>query len=146
MNTKGGQWDFAFEAYEYLKKIRAEVITHNYCHVWSSAIVIFCAGAQRTCTSRSVFKFHPTLVPAQAPNIPQKDIDLNDTRIARVIAKSCGQTEDDALRLIKGESKFNVLERKKNYFRFNSEEALSFNLVHRIQDTLSTKGTREIQI
>lgn len=135
INTLGGLWDPAFEAYKYLKETGAEVATHNSCKVGSAAIVIFCAGGQRTCTSKSLFIFHPVdLGEERRSSVSQELIDEYDRRIAKVIAESCGRVNDDALSVIKGRCKF------------NAEEALDFGLVHKIQDTLGTKRTREIQI
>ncbi len=135
MCTTGGDWDPAFEAHRYLKRSGAEIITHNYYFVGSAAIIIFCAGTQRTCVRKGQFKFHPALIREEGRSIvTQEEVDKYDRRIARVIAESCGQDDDDALLVIKENCKF------------NSEEALDFGLVDRIQDTLGTKGTREVQI
>lgn len=135
MCTTGGDWDPAFEVYEYLKKIRAEVITHNHRYVCSAAIIIFCAGRQRTCASKGWFKFHPVLVRKEGkPCVTQEEVDQYNRCIARAIADSCGQDENDAL---------SAIEEK---LQLDSEKALDFGLVHKIQDRLGTKRTREVQI
>lgn len=135
MRTTGGDWRPAFEAYEYLKKIRAEVITHNCHYVGSAAIIIFCAGKQRTCVSKGKFKFHPVLIREEGRPLVDKDVvDKYNRCIARIIADSCDQDQDTTLLVIK------------NKVQLSSEEALDFRLVHKIRDTLSTKGGKEVQI
>jgi len=135
MCTTGGDWDPAFEAYEYLKKTGAEVITHNHHYVGSAAIIIFCAGRQRTCVRKGQFKFHPVLIRKEGrPFVVQEVVDKYNRCIARVIADSCGQDENVALLAIE------------QSLQLDSENALDFGLVHKIQDTLGTKRTREVQI
>lgn len=135
MCTTGGDWPPAFEAYEYLKETGAEVITHNHHYVGSAAIIVFCAGTQRTCVRKGQFKFHPVLIREEGRAIvAQEKVDQYNRRIARAIADSCGQDERDALLVIEQE------------IQLNSENALDFGLVHKIQDKLSAKRTREVHI
>jgi ATP-dependent protease ClpP protease subunit len=66
--------------------------------------------------------------------VPQEEVDKYNRLIARVIADSCGQDENDALL---------VIEQK---LQLNSENTRDFGLVHKIQYTLSKKRTGEVQI
>lgn len=58
ISSPRGDVNSGITAYNFLKGIPAEVITHNIGIVHSIAVVIFCAGSKRHCSPNSQFLIH----------------------------------------------------------------------------------------
>jgi len=55
MSSPGGNVFAGLSAYNFLKGIPVEVITHNYGSVDSIAAILFCAGSKRLCVPHARF-------------------------------------------------------------------------------------------
>ena len=103
ISSPGGSVFYGLSAYNYLKGIPAEVITHNFGSVISMGVVLFCAGSVRLSVPHATFLLHGV-----QSNFPQgasleekqleerlKSLQLDIENIAGVIASTTGKSEDE---------------------------------------------------
>ncbi len=142
LTTSGGTVHHGLAAYNFLKGIPAEVITHNFGSIDSIGAVLYCAGTQRYSAPHARFLLHG--VPAngaQPVDIEEKHLVerlkslQNDTRsIARVIAASSGKSEGVVTRAML------------NRTTLDPEKAKAWGLVHEIKSDLFVNGDELISI
>ena len=142
MSSPGGSVFFGLSAYNYLKGIPAEVITHNFGSVISMGVVLFCAGSTRFSVPHATFLLHGV-----QSNFPQgasleekqleerlKSLQLDIENIAGVIAATTGKTEVEIFKA--------MLERT----TLNPEQAKNYGLVHEIREQLFDRSAELISI
>jgi len=142
MSSPGGSVFYGLSAYNYLKGIPADVVTHNFGSVISMGIVLYCAGSKRLSVPHGTFLLHGV----QA-NFPQgasleedqleerlKGLRLDMENIAGVIAATTGKSEQDVFQA--------MLERT----TLNPEQAVEYGLVTEIREQLLDKGIELISI
>lgn len=142
MSCPGGSVFHGLSAYNYLKGIPAEVITHNFGSVISMGLVLFCAGSKRLSVPHATFLLHGV-----QSNFPQgasleekqleerlKSLRLDMENIAGVIAATTGKAEEEIFRA--------MLERT----TLNPEQAVQYGLVHEIREQLFDRGAELVSI
>jgi ATP-dependent protease ClpP protease subunit len=142
ISSPGGTVFHGLSAYNFLKGIPAEVVTHNFGSVDSIGVVMYCAGSTRLCVPHARFLIHSvSMTFAQGASLeqPQLEEKLNGIRIdteniAGVIAGTT-MTEEDAV-------KAKMLLRT----TMSPEEALDWGLVHEIREELFPSGASLISI
>jgi len=136
MSSPGGSVFHGLSAYNYLKGIPAEVVTHNFGSVNSVALVVYCAGVRRLCVPHGMFLLHGVVA-----NFPQgaaleekqlqerlKQLKLEEENIAGVVAANTGKTGKQVVAAI--------LDRT----TLNPEQAMEYGLVHEIREPLFEVG------
>ena len=142
ISSPGGSVYYGLSAYNYLKGVPAEIVTHNFGSVDSLGVVLYCAGSTRLCVPHARFLLHG--VTAQFPqgtNLEEKQLEerlkslqIDTENIAGVIAANCGKTEDKVHQA--------MLDRT----TLNPEGALEWGLVHEIKEALLPAGASLITI
>jgi len=142
MSSPGGSVFHGLSAYNFLKGIPAEVITHNFGSVDSIGVVIYCAGSRRYCVPHARFLLHGVV--AQFPNptaLEEKQLEerlkglrIDLENIAGVVAANTGKSEDEVHRA--------MLDRT----TLNPEAAKEWGLVHEIREELFPTGAELISI
>ena len=142
ISSKGGSVFHGILAYNYLKGIPAEITTHNFGSINSSASVIYCAGDIRYSVPHGNFLMHP--VRSNFPrgaNLAQDDMEerikamkLDSENIAGVISSATGKTEAEILDLMKQRT------------NLNPEEAKEFGFVQEIREALFEPSSEIINI
>lgn len=129
ISSLGGEVSYGTLAYNYLKGIPAEVVTHNINEVSSTAVILYCAGSRRLSVPNSRFVLHSIsrtfAPPNNALDIKALQMNLVDLRtitknMAQIIANSTGKKVEDV------ENDF--IEKK----ILNSNEAKEYGLVTEI--------------
>ncbi len=128
-------------AYNFLKGIPAEVITHNFGRVDSIAAVLFCTGNKRYSVPHARFLLHGVAASFEKATFEEKQLEerlkslqIDMQNIAGVIAATTRKTEKvifDAM-----------VERT----TLNPEQAREFGLVHEIKEELIEPGADLISI
>ena len=142
ISSPGGRVAAGLSAYNFLKGIPAEVITHNYGSVDSVAITIFCAGKERYCVPNARFLLHGVgFDVAQGARFEEKQLDermkslkIDRENIAKVIAENCNR---------------NVRDIEKDMFEvrtLDSTQAKEYGLIHAVKMELFPKGAEVILI
>jgi ATP-dependent Clp protease protease subunit len=142
ISSPGGSVFQGLSAYNYLKGIPAEIITHNFGSIISMALVLYCAGSRRLSAPHATFLLHGV-----QSNFPQgasleekqleerlKSLKLDMENISGVIAASVGKPEEEVTEA--------MLERT----TLNPEQAVEFGLVHEITEQLFDTGAEIISI
>lgn len=132
VSSPGGSVFHGLSAYNFLKGIPVEVVTHNFGSVDSIAGVMYCAGSKRYCVPHARFLLHPVAVSIQgAANLAEKNLDellkglmIDQENIAGVIAATVSKPEADILKAIQDRT------------TLSPEEAIPFGLVHEIKESL----------
>lgn len=132
ISSPGGSVFHGLSAYNYLKGIPAEVITHNFGSVISVALVLYCAGKKRLSVPHGTFLIHGVV-----SNFPQgaalddkqleerlKGLRLDEQNIAGVIAATTGRSERQVYQ--------DMLKR----LTLSPEKAVEYGLVHDITEHL----------
>jgi ATP-dependent Clp protease protease subunit len=136
MSSPGGSVFHGLSAYNYLKGIPAEVVTHNFGSVNSVALVVYCAGVRRLCVPHGMFLLHGVVANfPQGAALEEKQLQerlnqlrLEEENIAGVVAANTGKTEEQVVAAI--------LDRT----TLNPEEAMKYGLVHEIREHLFEQG------
>ena len=142
ISSGGGNVFAGVTAYNFLKGVPAEVITHNFGSAVSIALVLFCAGTRRLSVPHATFLLHGV----QA-NFPQgagleekqleerlKGLKLDMENIAGIIAANTGRSEQEVMKA--------MLDRT----TLNPEQAVEYGLVHEIREPLFEEGSDFISI
>ena len=132
ISSGGGTVFHGLSAYNYLKGIPAEVVTHNFGSVDSIGVVIFCAGARRFSVPHARFLLHGVSIQfPQGAALEEKQLEermkglrIDTENIAGVIAANCGKSEEEVHKA--------MLERT----TLNPEQAVAWGLVHEIKEEL----------
>jgi ATP-dependent protease ClpP protease subunit len=142
ISSLGGTVFHGLTAYNYLKGIPAEVVTHNFGSVDSIGVVMYCAGSRRLSVPHARFLLHGVSANfAQNERLEEKQLEerlkglqIDMLNIARVIAANTGKTEQQANDA--------MLQRS----TLSPEEARAWGLVHDIASELFPPGAEVIAI
>lgn len=142
ISSPGGSVLHGLSAYNFLKGIPAEVISHNFGSVDSMGAVIYCAGSKRFCVPHARFLLHPARWSATGgASFDEKGLEealrglrIDIDNIAGVIAATVGKSESEVHQ--------NMLDRT----ALSPEEAVQYGLVHEIKTTLFEAGAEIISI
>lgn len=142
ISSPGGNVFHGLSAYNFLKGIPAEVVTHNFGSVDSMGAVMYCAGSVRYSVPHARFLLHAPAAGFQAPtNLEEKQLEervkglrMDIENIAGVIAANTGKTEQQVYR--------DMLDRT----ALNPEDAMKYGLVHEIREELLQPGIELITI
>ncbi|MFQ6019360.1 MAG: ClpP family protease [Dehalococcoidia bacterium] len=136
ISSPGGDVFHGLSAYNFLKGLPAEVLTHNFGSVDSMGAVIYCAGSRRYCVPHARFLLHaPAAGFSQPTSLEEKQLEerlkglkLNMENIAGVIAATTGKSEEQVYK--------DMLDRT----ALNPEDAIKYGLVHEIREELFEPG------
>lgn len=142
ISSPGGYVAPGISAYNFLKGIPADVITHNYGSADSIAAVMFCAGTKRYCTPNGRFLLHGIGFNApQGMRFEEKQLEekmkgmrIDRENISRIIAENCKKKPEEI---------------EKDLFEvkvLNPDEAKAYGLVHEIKAELFPEGAALINI
>jgi len=142
ISSPGGSVFHGLSAYNFLKGIPAEVITHNFGSVDSIGVVIYSAGSTRLCVPHARFLIHGVSLNFQQgasleqPQIEEKlnGLKIDTENIAGVIAGTILVEEETV--------KAKMLQR----ITLSPEEALDWGLVHEIREELFPEGATMVSI
>ncbi len=142
VSSPGGSVYSGLSAYNYLKGLPVEVVTHNFGSADSVSTVLYCAGARRLCVPHARFLLHGVNANfSQGASLEEKQLEerlkslrIDTENIAGVIAANCGRLEEEVHQA--------MLERTV----LNPEEAIKWGLVHEIQQVLFPVGARVLTI
>jgi len=142
ISSPGGTVFHGLSAYNFLKGIPVEVVTHNFGSVDSIGVVMYCAGSRRLSVPQARFLLHGVTVGFQQnERLEEKQLEerlkslrIDMLNIARVVATTTGKTE--------GEVNTAMLERT----TLDPIEAETWGLVHEIKSELFERGSEVISI
>ena len=141
ISSPGGTVFHGLSAYNFLKGIPGEVVTHNFGSVDSIGIVLYCAGSRRLSVPHARFLLHGVSAGFQKERLEEKQLEerlkglkIDMQNIARVIAANTGKTEDEVTAA--------MLDRT----TLNPDEAKDWGLVHEIKSELFESGAEFISI
>jgi len=142
ISSPGGMVRSGVSAYNFLKGLPAEVITHSYGQTDSIAVILFCAGSKRYSSRNARFLIHGIGFDAQAGQrfderlLKEKLQQLENDRVT--ISKIISENSTRSLEKIEKD----MLEGKV----WTPEEAMTYGLVHEIREPLFEKGAEVIGI
>jgi ATP-dependent Clp protease protease subunit len=135
ISSTGGLVFQGLSAYNYLKGLPVEVVTHNFGSVDSVALVLYCAGSRRLSVSHARFLVHGVTYTLQARPFEEKQLEeilkrlqMDEENIAGIIAANSGKSEEEVYR--------DMLDRK----TLTPEQAVEYGLVHEIKEQLIEPG------
>lgn len=142
ISSPGGTVFHGLSAYNFLKGIPAEVITHNFGSVDSIGVVLYCAGSKRFSVPHARFLLHGVSAGFQQnERLEEKQLEerlkglqIDMLNIARVIAANTGK----AVEAVNAA----MLDRT----TLSPEEAREWGLVHEIKSELFEAGSEVISI
>jgi ATP-dependent protease ClpP protease subunit len=142
ISSPGGQVSPGVSAYNFLKGMPAETITHNFGSTDSSAICLFCAGSKRLCVPHGRFLIHGIGFNVSAgARFDEKSLGEHITRlkneretICRIIADNTGNKLED------------VEQDMFSGITLTAEQAKDYGLVHEIKSELFEKQAEVISI
>jgi len=143
LSSPGGNIYWGVTAYNLLRGLGVELITHNVGQVDSIAGVIYCAGDRRLCVPSGRFIIHGVAAqfPGTDPNISEKDLrsrlaDLEQNRdtIATILAARTGKPL--------GEVKADMLNEK----IMNAEQGRDYGFVTEITEQVFDPSQEIVQI
>ena len=141
ISSLGGSVFHGLSAYNYLKGLPVNVITHNFGSVDSIGVVLFCGGSKRLSVPQARFLLHGVSVTFQNERLEEKQLDerlkglrIDVENIAKVIAANTGKSVQDVTNA--------MLERT----TLNPDEAKAWGLVHEIKSELFEAGSEVISI
>jgi len=140
ISSVGGQVFHGISAYNFLKGIPVEVITHNFGSVDSSAGVIYCAGSKRYSVPHARFLIHGVSFTMQG-TFEEKQLEeklkilrIDTESIAGVLASTTGKSEAEIEKAMSDRT------------TLNPEKAKDFGLVDEIKEDLVEPGNEVISI
>ncbi|HPP08197.1 MAG TPA: ATP-dependent Clp protease proteolytic subunit, partial [bacterium] len=128
ISSPGGSVFHGLSAYNYLKGIPAEIITHNFGSVDSIGVVLFCAGKARLSVPQARFLLHGVSVAfRQNENLEEKQLEerlkglrMDIENIAKIISSNSNKSVSEIINA--------MLERT----TLNPQQAIEWGLVHEI--------------
>lgn len=142
ISSPGGDVNSGITAYNFLKGIPAEVITHNIGIVHSIAVVIFCAGSKRHCSPNSQFLIHGIGFNAKEGQrfnevlLGERLENMKNQRIT--ISKIISENSKKSLKEIENAMYKGVV--------WTPKQAMEYGLVHEISTKLFEKGADVEQV
>ena len=141
ISSPGGSDFYGLSAYNFLKGIPAEVITHNFGSVDSIAAVLFCTGNKRYSVPHARFLLHGVAASFEKAAFEEKQLEerlkslqIDMQNIAGVIAATTRKTEKE------------IFDAMVERTTLNPEQAREFGLVHEIKEELIEPGADLISI
>ncbi len=142
ISSPGGTVFHGLSAYNFLKGIPAEVVTHNFGSVDSIGVVLYCAGSQRLSVPHARFLLHGVSAGFQQnERLEEKQLEerlkglqIDMLNIARVIASNTGKAIEEVNTA--------MLERT----TLSPDEAKTWGLVHEVKSELFEQGSEIISI
>ena|SRR5438876_572493 len=142
ISSPGGTVFHGLSAYNFLKGIPAEVVTHNFGSVDSIGVVLYCAGSRRLSVPHARFLLHGVSAGFQQNERLEeqqleerlKALQIDMLNIAKVVSSNIGKTVEDVNTA--------MLER----ITLSPDEAKKWGLVHEIESTLFEPGSQIISI
>jgi len=140
ISSVGGSVFHGVHAYNFLKGIPAEVITHNVGSSNSVAVVLFCAGSERFCSPNARFLIHSLTTNLQGDfELKQIEEQLNILRnetetMAKIISDTTQKTTEEVMKI--------MAERT----AFNAEQSKEIGLTTKIKTEIFEKGAEVIEI
>ena len=142
ISSPGGNVYAGLSAYNYLRGLPIEVITHNFGSADSVSTILYCAGSRRLCVPHARFLLHGVMANfSQGAALEEKQLEerlkslkIDTENIAGVIAANCGKTEEEVHQA--------MLERTV----LNPEDAVEWGLVHEIREPLFPAGAPVLNI
>ena len=142
ISTGGGTVFHGLSAYNYLKGLPIEVITHNFGSVDSIGVVLFCAGSRRLSVPHARFLLHGVSSSFQQnERLEEKQLEerlkglqIDILNIARVIATTTGKSPGDVV---------NAMGQRTT---LDPDQARQWGLVHELKSDLFVDGTPVIAI
>jgi len=142
ISSPGGNVSPGVSAYNFLKGIPAEVITHNFGSIDSMAVCLFCAGSKRLCVPHGRFLIHGISLNVSAgARFDEKSLGEHITRlkneretICRIIANNTGKKLED------------VEQDMFSGITLTAEQAKDYGIVHEIKSELFEKQAEVISI
>jgi len=142
ISSPGGQVGPGITAYNFLKGIPAEVMTHNTGQVNSIGVVIYCAGSKRYCSPNSRFLIHGIGFDAREAQrfnegiLAERLEGLKNERIT--ISKIISENSKRSLKQVEEDMFRGVV--------WTPKQAIEFGLVHEIREKLFEKGADVVQV
>ena len=142
ISTPGGDVFQGLSAYNYLKGIPLEIVTHNFGSADSIGVVLFCAGSKRLSVPHARFLLHgvqcnfhqPVSLEEKQLEERLKGLQIDMGNIARVIADTVKKDKQQ------------VLDDMLNRTTLYPEQAVEYGLVHEIKSALFEAGAEVISI
>jgi ATP-dependent Clp endopeptidase proteolytic subunit ClpP len=136
ISSPGGQVNAGISAYNFLKGIPAEVITHNTGQVDSIGVVVFCAGSKRYCSPDTRFLIHGIGFDAKEGQrfneglLAERLEGLKNERIT--VSKIISNNTKKSLEEVENDMYKGVV--------WTPEQSIDYGLVHEIRTQLFEKG------
>ena len=142
ISSQGGDVFHGLSAYNFLKGVPAQVVTHNFGSVDSISVVLFCAGGRRFSVPHARFLLHgvrtgfPQGATLEEDQLKErlKSLQIDIENIAGVIASNTGKSEEQ------------VTQDMLNRTTLNPEQAVKYGLVHEIKEELLPAGADLVSI
>ena len=142
ISSPGGSVFHGLSAYNFLKGVPAEVVTHNFGSVDSIGVVLYCAGSRRLSVPHARFLIHGVMTGFQQnerleePQVEERlrGLQIDMLNIAKVISSSTGRPVEQ------------VNEAMLKRTTLSPEEARTWGLVHEIRSELFEAGSELISI
>jgi ATP-dependent Clp protease protease subunit len=142
ISSPGGQVSPGVSAYNFLKGIPAEVITHNFGSIDSMAVCLFCAGSKRLCVPHGRFLIHGIGFNVSAGSrFDEKSLGEHITRLKNERETICRIIADNTRKKLE-----DVEQDMFNGITLTAEQAKDYGLVHEIKSELFEKGAEVISI
>jgi ATP-dependent Clp protease protease subunit len=136
LSSPGGNVFFGLTAYNYLKGIPAEVITHNFGSVDSVATVMYCAGSKRYSVPQGEFLFHGLSL-----NFPPMPLDQGIIEEQIKMANNQSETISKILTTCSNKKVDEIKSLMTARTVVTAEEAQKWGLVNEIQAKVAPGGT-----
>jgi ATP-dependent protease ClpP protease subunit len=138
ISTPGGDVFQGMSAYNYLRGIPLEIITHNFGSADSIGVVLFCAGSKRLSVPHARFLLHGVMANFPGPvSLEEKQLEerlkglqIDMGNISDTVKKERQQILDDML----------------NRTTLYPEQAIQYGLVHEIKSELFEEGAEVYSI
>jgi ATP-dependent protease ClpP protease subunit len=142
ISTTGGSVFHGLTAYNYLKGIPAEVITHNIGSVDSIGVALYCAGSRRISVPQARFLMHPVSMnfsqgaSYEEPKLVElvKSLRVDMENCASVVAANTKKSRKQVFHAMQART------------TLDPDTALDWGLVHEIRQELFTDGAEVVPI
>lgn len=141
ISSPGGSVFHGLSAYNYLKGLPVNIITHNFGSVDSIGVILYCGGSKRFSVPQARFLLHGVSAGFQNERLEEKQLEerlkglkIDMENIAKVVAANTGKSVQDVTNA--------MLDRT----TLNPDEAKAWGLVHEIKSQLFELGSEVIAI
>lgn len=142
ISTTGGSVFHGLTAYNYLKGIPAEVVTHNIGSVDSIGVALYCAGQRRVSVPQARFLMHPVSMnfaqgaSYEEPKLVElvKSLRVDMENCASVVAANTKKSKKQVFRAMQART------------TLDPDTALGWGLVHEIRQELFDEGAEVVPI